>query len=123
MSLQITAFSHIKGNGTSFLIQNMILMVFKLYVYKLSISGTLNFNRFLHYFIKVKNLAKGAVFNNKQKRHVFKEMVFHRKSVATIKNLSSVYNMNNNSLTEAETIGGCWSCFFFNFYFVNFVFS
>ena len=45
----------------------MILMVFKLYVYKSRLSGPLNFNTFLHQMVKVKNLEKGAVFNNKQK--------------------------------------------------------
>ena len=33
-----------KGNDKSFLIQNMILMLFKLYVYKSKVSGTLNFH-------------------------------------------------------------------------------
>ena len=46
-------------------------MVFKLYVYKSSASGTLNFNTFLYQFFKVKNLEKGAVFNKKQKHDMF----------------------------------------------------
>ena len=40
-------------------------MVFKLYVYNSKVSGTLNFNTFLHQLVKVRNLEKGATFNNK----------------------------------------------------------
>ena len=71
MSPQIATFGFVKGNDKSFLIQNMILMVFKLYVYKSRVSGTLNFNAFLHQLIKVKNVEKGAAFNNKQKHDMF----------------------------------------------------
>ena len=46
-------------------------MVFKLYVYKSRVSGTLNFNTFLHQMIKVKNVEKGVAFNNKQKHDMF----------------------------------------------------
>ena len=49
----------------------MILMVFKLFVYKSRVSGTLNFNTFLHQLVKVKNLEKGAALNNKQKHDMF----------------------------------------------------
>ena len=42
-------------------------MVFKLFVYKSRVSGTLNSNTFLHQLVKVKKLEKGAAFNNKQK--------------------------------------------------------
>ena len=86
MSPQIATFGFVKGNDKSFLIQNMILMVFKLYVYKSRVSGTLSFNAFLHQLVKVKNVEKGAAFNNKQKQN-FKETVYPRKFVATIKHL------------------------------------
>ena len=36
-------------------------------------------------------------------------MVYRRKLVAT-KNLSSIYNVNNKSLIETETVGGGWYC-------------
>ena len=49
----------------------MILMVFKLFVYKSRVSGTLNFNKLLHQLVKVKNLEKGAALNNKQKHDMF----------------------------------------------------
>ena len=38
-------------------------MVFKPYVYKSRVIGTLNLNTFLHQLVKVKNLEKGAAFN------------------------------------------------------------
>ena len=71
MSQKIATFGFVEGNDKSFLIQNMILMVFKLYVYKSRVSGTLNFNTFLHQLAKVKNVEKGAAFNNKQKHDMF----------------------------------------------------
>ena len=46
LSLQIATFGLVKGNDKSFLIQNMVLMVFKLYVYKSRVSGILNFSTF-----------------------------------------------------------------------------
>ena len=71
MSPQIATFGFVKGNDKSFLIQNMILMVFKLCVYKSRVSGALNFNIFLLRLVKVKNVEKGAAFNNKQKHGMF----------------------------------------------------
>ena len=38
----------------------MILMVFKLYVYKSRVSDLLNFNIFSHQLVKVKKLKTGA---------------------------------------------------------------
>ena len=46
-------------------------MVFKPYVYKSRVIGTLNLNTFLHQLVKVKNLEKGAAFDNKQKHDTF----------------------------------------------------
>ena len=46
-------------------------MVFKLFVYKSRVNGTLNFNAFLHQLIKVKNLEEGGAFKNKQKHAMF----------------------------------------------------
>ena len=71
MSPQIATFHLVKSTGKFFLIQNMILMVFKLYFYKSRVSGTSNFNTFLHQLVKVNNLEKDAVFNNKQKHEMF----------------------------------------------------
>ena len=71
MSLKIATFGLANGNDKSFLIQNMIVIVFKFYVYKSRVSGTLSFNTFLHQLIKVKSVEKGAAFNNKQKHDMF----------------------------------------------------
>ena len=67
MSPQIDTFGLAESNDKSILIQNMISMVLKLYVYKSRVSGTLNFNTFFHQLVKVKNLKKGEELNNKQK--------------------------------------------------------
>ena len=67
MPPQIATLGLVKDNDKSFLIQHVILMVFQLYFYKSRVSDTLNLNTFLHHLIKVKNLQKGAAFNNKQK--------------------------------------------------------
>ena len=69
-SPQIAFFGLVKGNDKSLLIQNVILMVFKLYVYKSRVSDTLNFDTF-NQMVKVKNLEKGAAFNNNQKHDMF----------------------------------------------------
>ena len=71
LSPQIVTSGLVKGTDKSFLIQNMILVVFKLYVYESRGRGRLNFNKFLHQLVKVKNLEKGAAFNNKQKHDMF----------------------------------------------------
>ena len=71
MSPKIATFGFVKGNDKFFLIQNMILMVLKTYVYKARASGTLNFNTSLHQLVKAKNVEKGAAFNNKQKYDMF----------------------------------------------------
>ena len=77
-------------------------MVFKLYLYKSRVCGTLNFNAFLPHLAKVKNVEKGAAFNNKQKH---KEMFYRRKFVAAMKISFVIYNMNNNSLIKTENSG------------------
>ena len=64
-------FSLVNGNDKSFLIRNMILIIFKLYVNKSRVSGTLDFNTFLRKLVKAKNLQRGAAFNNKQKHDMF----------------------------------------------------
>ena len=71
LSPQIASFGFVKDNDKSFFIQNMILMVFNFYVYKSRVNGTPNFNKFLHQLVKVKNVEKGAAFNNKQRHDMF----------------------------------------------------
>ena len=50
--IQIATFGLAKGNDKFFLIQNMILMVFKLCFYKSRVSITLNFSTFLRQLVK-----------------------------------------------------------------------
>ena len=69
LSPQIATLGLIKANDKSFLIENMILTVFKLFVYKSKVSGTLNFNTFVRQLVK--KLEKGAAFNNKEKHDMF----------------------------------------------------
>ena len=57
----------LKRNDKSFSIQNIFLIVFKLYIYKSRINKTLCFGICLHQLVKVKNLEKGIVLNNNQK--------------------------------------------------------
>ena len=71
LSPQIVTLGLVKGNDKCSLIQNMILLVFKLYVYKSRVIVLLNFNTFLHQLVKVKNVENGAAFNNKQKHYMF----------------------------------------------------
>ena len=75
MSPQIVTFGLMKSNDEFFLIQNMILMVFKLYVDKSKASSSINLNTFFHELIKVKHLEKGAAFNNKPKREMFLKLL------------------------------------------------
>ena len=62
LSPQIVTFGLVKGNDKYFLIQNMILIAIKRYVYKPRVRGILNFNIFLHQLIKAKNLEKKCSF-------------------------------------------------------------
>ena len=70
---QIDTFGIVKGNDKYFLIQNKILMVFKMYVYKSKVRGTLIFNTFLQQLVTVNNIEKGAAFSHKQKQDMFLE--------------------------------------------------
>ena len=44
--------------------QNLILLIFKFYVYKSIGSGNLRFSAFLHKLVKIKNLEKGTALRN-----------------------------------------------------------
>ena len=57
---------------------------------------------FLHYRICVTDFREWAAWKRLCLNRI-KEMIYRRKFIATIKNLSSIYNMNNNSLIETET--------------------
>ena len=70
-SPQIATLGLVNDNDKSILIQNMVLMVFNLYICKSRVNGTLSYDTFFHHLVKVKNLEKGVAFNNKQKHDVF----------------------------------------------------
>ena len=70
MSPQTAIFGIVKGNDKSFLVQNMILMVFKLFINQGS-AAHFNFNASLHQLVNTKNLERGAASNNKQKYDMF----------------------------------------------------
>ena len=72
----------------------MILMVCKLYVDKSKATSSLNLNTFLHELIKVKDLEKGAAFNNKPRREMFLKLY----PIRTI----TLYRNWNNGLGGGE---------------------
>ena len=74
------------------------------------VSSTLSFKTFIYQLSKVKILENGAAFNIKKKKtwHIYKETVYRGNLVATIENLCSLYNMNNNSQRETKALGWNW---------------
>ena len=50
-----------------FLIQNLVLAVFKSLVYKSRLKSRLSLNEFLHQVVKERDTEKGASFNKKEK--------------------------------------------------------
>ena len=125
LSPQITTFGLVKGKISPFLIQKIILIVFKLYVYKSRFSCTLNFNTFLHQLVEVKNLENGAAFNNKQKH----EMPLKRWSI--VENSLGKWEIFYYQQYEQYLSNINWKHWegtgimsvFFYFHFVYFVFS
>ena len=67
---------HNIANDT-FLIQNHILLLFKLYIYNARKHGFLFFNNFLIEFNKIKNLEKRVAANNWNKYERFRK-IWHR---------------------------------------------
>lgn len=53
-----------------FLIQNLVLVAFKVHVSKSRVSDRLNLNTFLHRLVKERNTEKDASFNDQQKLEV-----------------------------------------------------
>ena len=64
---QTAIFGFLNIDNDTFLIQNHILLLFKLYVYNARKHGFLSFNNFLNDFSKVKNLEKRVAANNRNK--------------------------------------------------------
>ena len=60
------SFTNCDGQTTPrpFITQNLILLIFKFYVYKSIGSGNFRFSAFLHKLVKIKNLEKGTAIRN-----------------------------------------------------------
>lgn len=50
---------------------NLVLAVFKFYIYKLRVSSRLILNTFLHHVVRERNIEKRASFKNQQKLDIF----------------------------------------------------
>ena len=53
---------------------NLILLIFKFYVYKSRGSGNLSFSAFFQKLVKIKNLEKGTALSNERKLDVYKKI-------------------------------------------------
>ena len=58
-----------------FLIQNLILLLFKLYIYSVRKQGFLSFNNFQNEVSKIKNLEKRVAANNQKKFERFRKKI------------------------------------------------
>ena len=58
-------------DNDTFLIQNHILLLFKLHIYNARKYGFLSFNNFLYEISKIKNLEKRGAVNNRNKCEKF----------------------------------------------------
>ena len=56
-----------------FITQNLILLIFKFYVYKSKVSGNLSFSAFSHKHVNIKNLEKGTAIRNQRKLDFYKK--------------------------------------------------
>ena len=64
---QTAIFGFLNIDNDTFLIQNHILLLFKLYIYNARKHGFLSFNNFLNEISKIKNLEKRVAANNRNK--------------------------------------------------------
>ena len=76
------SFTNCDGQTTPrpFITQNLILLIFKFYVYKSIGSGNLRFSAFLHKLVKIKNLEKGTAIRN------WRKLDFYEKKYSFIEN-------------------------------------
>ena len=70
---QIAILVYTNTDDRCFITQNLILLIFKFYVYKSRGSGNLSFSAFFHKLVKIKNLEKGAALRNRRKLDVCKK--------------------------------------------------
>ena len=70
---QIAILDYTKNDDRCFITENMILLIFKFYVYKSRVSGNLRFSAFFHKLVTIKNLEKGTVLKNRTKLDDYKK--------------------------------------------------
>ena len=70
---QIAILGYTNTDDRCFITQNLILLIFKLYIYKPRGSGNLSFSAFFHKLVKIKNLEKGTALRNRRKLEVYKK--------------------------------------------------
>ena len=73
---QTAIFGFHNVDNDTFLIQNHILLLFKLYIYNARKHGFLSFNNFLNEISKIKNLEKRAAANNRNKCERFRKKLY-----------------------------------------------
>ena len=70
---QISILGYTNTDDRCFITKNLILLIFKFYVYKSRVSGSLSFSAFFHKFAKIENLEKGAAVRNQRKLDIYKK--------------------------------------------------
>ena len=73
LTSQIAIFGFHNIHNDTFLIQNHILLLFKLYIYNARKHGFLSFTNFLNEVSKIKNLEKRVARNNQNKCEQFRK--------------------------------------------------
>ena len=70
---QIAILGYTSTDDIWFITQNLILLIFKFYLYKSRVSGNLSFRAFFHKLVTIKNLEDGTALRNRRKLDVYKK--------------------------------------------------
>ena len=70
---QIAILGYTNTDDRCFITQNLILLIFKFYVYKSRDRVELSFIAFFHKLLKIKNLEKGTALKNRRKLDVYEK--------------------------------------------------
>ena len=70
---QIAIIDDTNTDDRCFITQSLILLIFKLYVYKSRGSSNLSYSAFFHKLVIIKDLENGTALRNQIKRHVYKK--------------------------------------------------
>ena len=73
LTLQTEILGFLNNDNDTFLIQNHILLLFKLHIYNAKEYGFLSFNNFPNKISKIKNLEKIGATNNRNKCEIFRK--------------------------------------------------